>query len=271
MSLFDQARALLSEFKGDTYLYGAGILPQVGKVIASQGARPALVRDTFPGSDAFAQTIHDAAAAAGVPMVGEVAGAGPNAPREDLFRIADSLKILEPDVVISFGGGSTIDATKAGEVLRTLGGGIDDYFGTGQVTQALADSGKVLTPHVAIQTASSSGAHLTKYSNITDVSTGQKKLIVDEGVVPARPVFDYEVTYGAPASLTADGALDGIAHSLEVLLGAVGKPFTPRSRRWRARASPWWSITCPRRSRILKTWKRVPRSAWPPIWARTRS
>jgi alcohol dehydrogenase len=225
MSLFDQARALLGEFKGDTYLYGAGVLPQVGEVIASQGKRPALVRDTFPGSDAFVQTIHDAAAAAGAELIGEVQGAGPNAPREDLFRIADSLKILEPDVVISFGGGSTIDATKAGEVLRTLGGGIDDYFGTGQVTQALADSGKVLTPHVAIQTASSSGAHLTKYSNITDVSTGQKKLIVDEGVVPARPVFDYEVTYGAPASLTADGALDGIAHSLEVLLGAVGKPF----------------------------------------------
>ena len=225
MSLFDQARALLSEFKGDTYLYGAGVLPQVGAVIASQGKRPALVRDTFPGSDAFVQTIHDAAAAAGAELIGEVLGAGPNAPREDLFRIADSLKILEPDVVISFGGGSTIDATKAGEVLRTLGGGIDDYFGTGQVTQALADSGKTLTPHVAIQTASSSGAHLTKYSNITDVSTGQKKLIVDEGVVPARPVFDYQVTYGAPPSLTADGALDGIAHSLEVLLGAVGKPF----------------------------------------------
>jgi len=78
---------------------------------------------------------------------------------------------------------------------------------------------------VAIQTASSSGAHLTKYSNITDVSTGQKKLIVDEAIVPARPFFDYAVTYGAPPSLTADGALDGIAHCLEVLYGAVGKPF----------------------------------------------
>jgi alcohol dehydrogenase len=33
------------------------------------------------------------------------------------------------------------------------------------------------------------------------------------------------VTYGAPPSLTADGALDGIAHCLEVLYGAVGKPF----------------------------------------------
>jgi len=28
----------------------------------------------------------------------------------------------------------------------------------------------------------------------------------------------------APASLTADGALDGVSHSLEVLYGAVGKP-----------------------------------------------
>jgi alcohol dehydrogenase len=225
MSDFEKAQALLREFKGDTYLYGAGVLSQVGGVIASQGARPVLVRDTFPGSEPFVQTIRDSAAAAGAPLIGEVDGAGPNAPREDLFRIADALKDLSPDVVISFGGGSTIDATKAGEVLRTLGGGIDDYFGTGQVTQALAASGATLTPHVAIQTAASSGAHLTKYSNITDVSTGQKKLIVDEAVVPARPVFDYEVTYGAPPSLTADGALDGIAHSLEVLLGAVGKPF----------------------------------------------
>jgi alcohol dehydrogenase len=225
MSDFEKAQALLREFKGDTYLYGAGVLPQVGGVIASQGVRPVLVRDTFPGSEPFVQTIRDAAAAAGAPLIGEVDGAGPNAPREDLFRIADALKDLSPDVVISFGGGSTIDATKAGEVLRTLGGGIDDYFGTGQVTQALAASGVTLTPHVAIQTAASSGAHLTKYSNITDVSTGQKKLIVDEAVVPARPVFDYQVTYGAPPSLTADGALDGIAHSLEVLLGAVGKPF----------------------------------------------
>jgi alcohol dehydrogenase class IV len=105
-----------------------------------------------------------------------------------------------------------------------LGGDIEAYFGTGLVAQALAASGGELTPHVAIQTAASSAAHLTKYSNITDVATGQKKLIVDEAIVPARPVFDYEVTYGAPRSLTADGALDGIAHSLEVLYGAAGKP-----------------------------------------------
>jgi alcohol dehydrogenase len=72
--------------------------------------------------DDFVQTIHDSLAEAGVPLAGEIKGAGPNAPREDLFRINDELKALDPDVIISFGGGSTIDATKAAEVLRTLGG-----------------------------------------------------------------------------------------------------------------------------------------------------
>ena len=77
---------------------------------------------------------------------------------------------------------------------------------------------------MAIQTAASSSAHLTKYSNITDLGTGQKKLVVDDAIVPQRPVFDYGVTAGAPVSLTADGALDGFSHALEVLYSAVGKP-----------------------------------------------
>jgi alcohol dehydrogenase len=231
MPSFDRARALLREFKGDAYLVGDGVLPRVGEVIASLGSRPALVRGTFPGSDAYVQTIGDSLRDVGVDLAGEIKGAQPNAPREDLYRITGELKALDPDVVVSFGGGSTIDATKAAEVLRILGAGaaqppeIDAYFGTGLVTRALEESGRSLTPHVAIQTVASSAAHLTKYSNITDVATGQKKLIVDEAIVPARPVFDYAVTYSQPPALTADGALDGVSHSLEVLYGAVGKPY----------------------------------------------
>lgn len=224
MSDFAPARALLRQFKGDAYVHGLGILPQVGAVAAGHGRRAVLVADAFPGSEPFLASLRRTLSKSGVILAAEVTGAGPNAPREDLDRIATDLKEHQPDVIVSFGGGSTIDCTKAAEVLRTLGGGIDGYFGTGLVTQALAQSGKSLTPHVAVQTAASSGAHLTKYSNITDVHTGQKKLIVDIAIVPASPMFDYRATLGAPRSLTADGALDGMAHSLEVLFSAVGKP-----------------------------------------------
>jgi alcohol dehydrogenase class IV len=223
MTDFEKAQSLLQQFKGNSYLFGTGVLPKIGRPVAAAGKNAALVRGTFPGSDDYVRIICGSLTKSGVNLVAEIKGARPNCPREDLFRIADSLRDTAADVVISFGGGSTIDAVKAAQVLRTLGGDIDAYFGTALVTKALQDRGKSLTPHVAVQTVASSAAHLTKYSNITDLSTGQKKLIVDDAIVPPLPVFDYEVTYSTPPDLTADGALDGISHSLEVLYGAAGK------------------------------------------------
>lgn len=228
MKSFDKARELLKEFKGDAYLFGNDVLKDVGDVVAQAGRKTALVVTQFPGSDAYIQTVKKSIAQAGITQLIEIEGAQPNAPLEDLARITNELITADPDVLVSFGGGSTIDAAKAAEVLRTLGGKIEDYFGVGLVTQKVEATGKQLTPHVAIQTAASSAAHLTKYSNITDISTGQKKLIVDEAIVPAYPVFDYTVTHGSPASLTLDGALDGIAHILEVFYGAVGKDHYDR-------------------------------------------
>jgi alcohol dehydrogenase class IV len=222
---FEKARALIRQFKGDAYLNGFGVLPQVGQLCANLGKRAVIVRDLFPGVDVFAETVRDSLTAAAIDVLGTVDGAPPNAPREDVARITTRLTELDPDFTVSFGGGSTIDAAKAAGVLRALGGTIDDYFGTGLVSKALVAGGKKLAPHVAIQSAASSGAHLTKYSNITDLKTGQKKLIVDDAIVPTRAVFDYAVTLGAPGSLTADGGLDGLAHMLEVLYGAVGKPY----------------------------------------------
>jgi alcohol dehydrogenase class IV len=227
MTRFENARRLIAQFKGDRYVHGVSVLPSVGPAAAALGRKAALVQDKSPGLSGHAGTIRDSLGAAGVELLGVAPGAAPNAPREDVARIAAALAELAPDVVVSFGGGSTIDATKAAIVLWNLGGEIDRYFGTGQVTQALQATGSRLAPHVAVQTAASSSAHLTKYSNITDVRTGQKKLIVDDAIVPSRAVFDYGVTASAPRSLTVDGGLDGISHSLEVLYSLAGKPAYP--------------------------------------------
>jgi alcohol dehydrogenase class IV len=86
-------------------------------------------------------------------------------------------------------------------------------------------TGRPVMPVIAVQTAASSGAHLTKYSNITDPVTGQKKLIVDEAIVPRGSVFDYKITLDSPMSLTLDGGLDGIAHAWEVFTGTKGPAY----------------------------------------------
>lgn len=224
MQAFEKARSLLQQFKQGRYLYGEDALAQIGNLGDLAGKKGVFVRSTFPGSDRCVDAIRTALAQAGAQIAGEMEGPRPNAPREDLFQLAQDFKAIPADFLVSFGGGSTIDAAKAAEVLHTLGGEIDAYFGTGLVAKALEESGKQLRPHLAIQTVASSAAHLTKYSNITDLASAQKKLIVDEAIVPQYPVFDYAVNMNAPHGLKADGALDGVSHCLEVLYSAAGKP-----------------------------------------------
>ena len=225
MADIERARQLMREFQGDKYVFGSGVLGQVGKLAAELGKRAAFVYDVFPGNDLFVNRIKDSLASAGVQVAAGIEGARPNAPREDLQRITGELKAANPNVIVVMGGGSTIDAVKSAEVLRTLGGAITDYFGTGEVSKKLKETGKTLTPVVAIQAAASTGAHLTKYSNITDVASGQKKLVVDPAIVPTRAIFDYDMTRSMPPGFTADGALDGVSHCLEVLFDSMGKPY----------------------------------------------
>ncbi len=77
-----------------------------------------------------------------------------------------------------------------------------------------------MTPFLALQTASGSSAHLTKYSNITDFQTSQKKLIIDPAIIPPKSLFDYSLTQTMSPDFTSDGAFDGLAHCLEVYYGA---------------------------------------------------
>ena len=80
MTLVERARELLHTFKGDAYIYGAGVLSRIGERVAAVGARAALVRDPFPGSAEPLDVIRRSLAAAGVTTCVEVDGARPNAP-----------------------------------------------------------------------------------------------------------------------------------------------------------------------------------------------
>ena len=222
----DAARRLIAAWKGPSYAFGLGCLPRVGELARQVTRRAIILTNRSPWLATTVEAVEKSLAAAGVAVVTREPGARPNAPREDLYRMAEAVRAADTEAVVAVGGGSTIDAAKAAAVLATLEDdprNIDAYFGMGKVSEALAAKGRTLPVVVAVQTASGSAAHLTKYSNITDLNSAQKKLIVDEAIVPPRAVFDYELTRTAPADLTADGALDGVAHMIEVYYGAQGE------------------------------------------------
>jgi alcohol dehydrogenase class IV len=230
----ERAAELLRKFKGDGYTFGLGVLDQVGEIARKQGrggrAPTAVVVGGAKSSRPVADKVVASLKKAGVALTPDrcIEGARPNAPREDVYRLESYLLHFKPDCVVSVGGGSGIDAVKAAAVLEALGTDspeIDSWFGTGMVTEGLKRTGKKLIPHIAVETSASSGAHLTKYSNVTDPIAGQKKLIVDDAIVPFHSIFDYSVTTSMPASLTVDGALDAMSHAVEVFYGAPSDKY----------------------------------------------
>ena len=223
MELKEKARNLIKKFKGNDYTFGLGVLDQVGS-IASKFGKSALVISNTTYLKTVADKVIESLKDNGVTLAGDrvVPDAKPNNPQEDVYRVESYILHFQPDYIIVIGGGSSIDCAKAANVLASLGKyrpEIEDYFGTGLVSSALSKTGKKLYPLIAIQTSASSGAHLTKYSNVTDPLIGQKKLIVDEAIIPIKALFDYQITASMPPTLTIDGALDGIAHCLEVFYG----------------------------------------------------
>ena len=225
-NLAQEAKRLIVEFKGSDYAFGSGVLEQVGPMTAAIGKRALVVSRL--SSNWLKEALEKVTVSlrdAGVEVLGPVQGAAPNAPREDVYRLQGHILHKKPDVIVSLESGSGIDACKAAAVLATLGdieAELDPYFGLGEVTKMCETTARKVLPVVAVMTAASSSAHLTKYSNITDPVKGQKKLIIDQAIVPPKAVFDYALTASQPMALTLDGGMDGFSHCIEVYLGAKG-------------------------------------------------
>ena len=218
--VMEVAKNLLIEFKGEDYAFGENALKQFCKYTDRIGDEVAIITGGTGIRTGIVDMVNEALRKSGKKVRGILKGARPNTPREDVYRLAYQLVKLECDGVVAIGGGSVLDGAKAALVLALYGGVIDEYFGIGRVS---AKSGGERIPLIAIQTASSSASHLTKYSNVTDMITFQKKLIVDDSIVPRASIFQYDVTKSMPPELTKDGALDGISHCWEVWMGATGK------------------------------------------------
>jgi len=217
------ARKLLSDYKGKDYTFGIGCIDSLGDYAQEFGKNALLIISKNEWAKPLREKIRKILNDRDINISAESTTSRENSPKEDVFALADLIKATRPDSIICVGGGSAIDTAKAANVLASLENkdyDIDKYFGIGNVSMQMKKSGlKSLYPLIAVQVASGSGSHISKYSNITDIQTNQKKLIVDNAIIPVRAVFDYSVTLSMPESLTKDGALDGFSHCLEVYYG----------------------------------------------------
>jgi alcohol dehydrogenase len=217
--LKQKARALIAEFKGDAYAYGLGAIERAGKLAARVGEEFLLVRGRSCTRNGMLQGLKEAFDRCGLTIRAECLGAGPNSPIIDVERVRDEILSIRPEAVVGLGGGSLIDALKGSVTLASLGGSCEDYFGLGKVSTRMETTGGRLMPFFTVQTAAGSAAHLTKYANLTNMETFQKKLFIDTAVVPPVTLFDYRATVTMPEQFTKVGAFDGVCHLLEVYFG----------------------------------------------------
>jgi len=221
----ETAYRLLKEWKGEGYIAGTDVIHRLGELVRPFGRRALIIASGRHSAERIRRGLESLEASGVTSVTAQpIPGAKPNAPREDVYRLESYILHHKPDCVVAIGGGSTIDACKAAIALAAYGAEvspeIDRYFGTGLVTAAMEHTQKSMIPLIAVETVASSGSHLTKYSNVTDPTAGQKLLIVDPAITPAAALFDYGFTHSVPLKTTIDGALDGIAHTFEVFCGA---------------------------------------------------
>lgn len=120
---------------------------------------------------------------------------------------------------VAVGGGSSIDAAKAANVLMTNPGPIGQYGGIGMVKNKLL-------PLVAIPTTAGTSSEITNVSALTDTEAVCKYVVIDNKLTPSYVIADPEYTRTMPKGVTAATGMDAITHAVESYISNMATPLT---------------------------------------------
>ncbi len=123
------------------------------------------------------------------------------------------------DVLIGFGGGSVMDATKLVAVLRTNCLKVEEMLGVNLVT-------KPGTPTVLIPTTAGTGSEATPNAIVTLPEQQLKVGVVSRYLLPALVLIDPLVTIGLPPFVTAFTGMDAFIHSFESFISTKANPLS---------------------------------------------
>ena len=112
------------------------------------------------------------------------------------------------DLIIGFGGGSSLDIAKVTSILVTNPGKIDSFFGIDLVPH----SG---IPVILVPTTAGTGSEVTPIAILSDTKEKLKKGIVSPFLFPEVAIVDPKLTIGLPPSVTAFTGMDALTHAIE--------------------------------------------------------
>ena len=157
----------------------------------------------------------------------------PDPDLSNLHEALDMVKNFQPDVFISLGGGSPMDAAKIIWLMYE-----QPELKFDDIAMRFMDIRKRICTFpklgnkaimVAIPTTSGTGSEVTPFTVITDDATGQKYPITDYALTPDMAIIDPDFVMSMPKGLTAYSGLDVLTHCVEAYTSIYATNLTDGS------------------------------------------
>jgi alcohol dehydrogenase class IV len=126
-------------------------------------------------------------------------------------------------LVISFGGGSALDAGKAIAAMLANPGELLDYLEVIGRGKALAAPS---APFIAVPTTAGTGSEVTRNAVLASPAHGVKVSLRSPFMLPRVAVVDPELTYDLPPAVTASTGLDALTQLIEPYVSCRANPMT---------------------------------------------
>ena len=143
---------------------------------------------------------------------------------------AAEMSAFNPDVIISLGGGSAMDAAKIMWVMYE-----HPEVNFHDLAMTFMDIRKRIYKFptmgqkammVSIATSAGTGSEVTPFAVITDEQTGVKYPLADYELTPDMAIVDAELMMTSPKGLTACAGIDVLVHSIEAYVSIMASEYT---------------------------------------------